>query len=189
MRTKIIIVAVSLIVIGVAVVLALLYGASPAPVPAGQSAATDFPSASTVGQSDGTSGAGSVEGGAGTAGASGADEGLVTGLEFLQATTTIEDTSNPGLYHLDAPPTSDSDVPYDITYESATRYFNISLLAEPIGQTRLAAQTYLMEKLGIAESEMCQLDYMVSVPDWVNDFYAGYDLGFSFCPGAVALPQ
>jgi len=47
----------------------------------------------------------------------------------------------------------------------------------------------LMAKLGITEDAMCQLNYMVSVPYWVNEYYAGESLGFSFCPGATQLPQ
>ena len=44
-----------------------------------------------------------------------------------------------------------------------------------------------MQHLGISESDMCRLSYMVSVPNRVNTIYAGQNLGFSFCMGAVAL--
>ncbi len=107
----------------------------------------------------------------------------------MSATTTTEDASNRGLYHLNVPPSANPSAPYDITYESATQYFNISLLAEPIGQTRVEMEHDLMTKLGVSENAMCLLNYMVSVPYWVNAFYTGKNLGFSFCPGAVVLPQ
>jgi len=44
-----------------------------------------------------------------------------------------------------------------------------------------------MSRLGIGEQEMCQLHYSFSAPYWVNEFYAGRELGFSFCPGSVSL--
>jgi len=55
-------------------------------------------------------------------------------LDFLQAAGTNEDQKNQGLYHLNPPPGASGALSYDITYEAATQYFNISLLAEPIGQ-------------------------------------------------------
>lgn len=118
-----------------------------------------------------------------------ADGRTITTRNFMEATGTTEDAFNHGLYHLDVPPSANPSAPYDITYEKATQYFNISLLAEPIGQTRVEMEYDLMTKLGISEGAMCQLNYMVSVPYWVNAFYTGKNLGFSFCPGAVVLPQ
>ena len=78
--------------------------------------------------------------------------------------------------------------PYVIEYVSQTQYFNISLLQEPLGAARTQAEQFLRAQLGISEAQMCQLQYMVSVPVSVSAEYAGESLGFSFCSGAVKLP-
>ena len=115
---------------------------------------------------------------------------------FLKDSTTVKDPINSGYYYLGyhmsegiSDSTATDSPPYIIEYISATQYFNIALLQEPIGTTRLAAEQYLMTHLGISQNQMCQLNYMVSVPNRVNSQYAGRNLGFSFCPGATKLPQ
>ena len=101
---------------------------------------------------------------------------------------------NPGYYYLGyhyangtSDPTASNDPPYLIEYISTTQYFNISLLHEPLGQIRQQAEQYLMAHTGLTQNQMCQIKYMVSVPSSVNQVYAGTNLGFSFCPGAVQL--
>lgn len=116
--------------------------------------------------------------------------------DFLHAPTTGE-YPTPGYFYLGyhagsagvVDKTATSSPPYLIGYISSTQYFNIELLSEPIGTTRLAAEQFLMNNLGISQSQMCQLNYMVSVPNSVNSQYAGKNLGFSFCPGATVLPK
>lgn len=78
--------------------------------------------------------------------------------------------------------------PYIILYIDSTQYFNIELLQQPIAGARTQAEQYLMGKLGISQSQMCQLKYDVAVPYSVDQTHTGTNLGFSFCPGAVALP-
>jgi hypothetical protein len=96
-------------------------------------------------------------------------------------------------YHTPIPDVTDttatSHPPYVIEYIASTQYFNISLLQEPIGEARKQAEQYLMAMLGISQAQMCQLQYMVSVPWTVNAEYSGENLGFSFCADAVTLPQ
>lgn len=65
----------------------------------------------------------------------------------------------------------------------------ISLLAEPLGAVRLAAEDALRAKLGLSDSQLCRLTVDVMTPGDVNFTYAGRNLGLSFCPGAVTLPQ
>jgi hypothetical protein len=109
----------------------------------------------------------------------------------------VADPINPGYYYLgyhlnqgtSTDATATSTPPYLITYISATHYFNIALLAEPIGEVRSQAEQYLAAHLGLTQDELCQLSYMVSVPDWVNTQYASRNLGFSFCSGATPLPN
>ncbi len=113
---------------------------------------------------------------------------------FLQESTVVPDTVNKGYYYLgnhfpvgDEATTSIVAPAYVVTYIETTQYFNIGLFAEPLRESRLEAETYLMNELGISKEQMCLLKYMVSVPGFVNQKYAGESLGFSFCPGAVAL--
>jgi hypothetical protein len=117
-------------------------------------------------------------------------------LNFVNDPTTVKDPINPGYYYLGyhvnegiSDPTATDNPPYIITYISATHYFNITLLQEPIGTVREEMQQYLMMRLGISQDGMCRLDYMVSVPWRVNQVYSGKNLGFSFCPGATKLPK
>lgn len=114
-------------------------------------------------------------------------EGAIQTVNFLSDPTTVKDPNNEGYYYLGHQASDNS--PYVITYISATQYFNVALLQEPIGPVRKDAEQYLMTRLGISQNQMCQLDYMVSVPDRVNSQYSGINLGFSFCPGATVLPE
>ena len=120
--------------------------------------------------------------------------GSVQTNNFIADPTTTKDPINPGYYYLGyhvyegvPDPTATNNPPYIITYISTTQYFNIALLQEPVGSTREEMEQYLMARLSISQTQMCQLNYMVSVPDHVNSFYSGQNLGFSFCPGATAL--
>jgi hypothetical protein len=116
--------------------------------------------------------------------------------DFINDPATAKDPINPGYYYLGyhvnegvPDPTATNNPPYIIEYISATQYFNIGLLSEPIGPVRLEAEQFLMNSLGISESQMCKLNYMISVPESVNSQFAGMNLGFSFCPGATVLPK
>lgn len=111
----------------------------------------------------------------------------VQAADFLSDPAVVKDANNPGYYSVGYQAVDNP--PYAITYISDTNYFNIALLQEPIGPVRKDAEQYLMAHLGITAEKMCQLDYMVSVPEWVNSQFAGKSLGFSFCPGAVTLPK
>jgi hypothetical protein len=76
---------------------------------------------------------------------------------------------------------------YLITYVAYDKSFNIGLFKEPLGETRKKAEQELLSKLGINEQQACNLRYAVVAPYWVNSFYGGKNLGFSFCPGATQL--
>jgi len=110
----------------------------------------------------------------------------VNTLNFLTDTGTKEDSANKGYYFLGNQPEVQN--PYVIVYIAETHYFNISLLQEPISESRAAAEAYLLQHLGLTKEQLCTLDYMVSVPDSVNNIYSDENLGFSFCQGAVQLP-
>ena len=77
---------------------------------------------------------------------------------------------------------------FQILYFPAQSYFLISLLAEPLGANRKAAEAELRAKLGLPDSQLCKLNIEVNTIGSVNNTYAGENLGLSFCPGAVLLP-
>jgi len=125
-----------------------------------------------------------------------ANGGTVQTSNFINDSTTAKDPINPGYYYLGyhvnegVPDTTATDTPpYVIEYISATQYFNIALLQEPIGSVREEAQQYLIARLGISQDQLCRLNYMVSVPNYVNSQFTGRNLGFSFCTGATVLPK
>lgn len=118
--------------------------------------------------------------------------GILYVKNFLDASATIPDSSNEGYYFLGntfltADNAAAPSPTYVISYIAETQYFNISLLKEPIARVRTEAEQYLMAYLGISTQEMCALNYMVSTPNYVNSFYTGSSLGFSFCSGSIPL--
>ena len=125
---------------------------------------------------------------------SASDGSLMTVKNFLQNSDTAQDPINPGLYYLgyrsfDLPNSPGNlKAPYYIIYDKS-QTFTIALNQEPISQNRLLMEQDLEARLGISQQSICKLRYIVSVPLHVNQYYYGYNLGFSFCPGAVKLAQ
>lgn len=122
--------------------------------------------------------------------------GTIQTNNFINDPATVQDPIAPGYFYLgyhpydgSADPTAVKNPPYLIEYINATQYFNIALLEEPIGAVRGEMEQYLLTHLGITQDQACRLNYMVSVPNRVNSAFSGRNLGFSFCPGAAALPQ
>lgn len=110
---------------------------------------------------------------------------------LLQNPNVKADTNNQGNYFIGKQPSTNSEVgsqPFIITYTAETKYFNITLTQEPIGEVRKKAESYLMQILSFSENQMCELNYSVYTPTTINSQFAGTNLGFSFCPGAVKLP-
>ena len=67
--------------------------------------------------------------------------------------------------------------------------FLVTLLAEPLGETRAAAAATLKDQFGITNEELCKLDANVAAGPGVNDMYPpDLDLEFSGCQGAIELP-
>ena len=118
------------------------------------------------------------------------------GAFSLNDPAVTKDPINKGYYFIGYHPqiagypdaTATANPPYLIIYIAATDYYTIALLQEPLKQTREQAEQYLIEKTGYSHGAMCHLRYMVSVPNSVSQIYAGQNLGWSFCPGAVQLP-
>lgn len=107
--------------------------------------------------------------------------------DFIHASSTVVDPNNQGQYFLNNTGKQKSVVPYNILYVAADQSFTIALLQEPIGDSRRQAESALQNSLGISESDMCNLRYRVLVSHSVNSYYSGKNLGFSFCPDAIAF--
>jgi hypothetical protein len=108
---------------------------------------------------------------------------------------TTKDSYNVGHYFVGYPPpgsvqdpNSITKPPYSIQYIDKTQFFSISLLQQPISESRKLAEQYLEAHLGLKAGDMCRLKYTVSVANSVDQTFAGRSLGFSFCNGAVQLP-
>lgn len=114
--------------------------------------------------------------------------------DFIHDSQTTKDPINPGHYLVGPHPnegvpdaTASDNPPYVIEYIESTQMFVIGLRAEPLRDTRHVMEQYLLGRLGLSEIQLCQLRSSVSVARWVNEYYAGANLGFSFCPGATPL--
>ena len=125
--------------------------------------------------------------------------GTVVTNDFIHNGVTLLDAANKGRYLLagnlgycisdpqkcQAGTQTDFSIFYDSTYGS----FTIALLKEPLGGARLEMEQFLMNTLGITQSDMCKLNYYVGTTFDVNVAYSAENLGFSFCPGATVLPK
>ena len=111
-----------------------------------------------------------------------------TVIDFRSDGITIPDPNNEGLYFVSGgiDPT-ETGAAYSIIYSDRDQQFTVTLLKEPIGETRITAEQELMQRLDMSEDVMCRMKYWVGVPYSYNEFYAGRNLGFSFCPGAVQI--
>ena len=76
---------------------------------------------------------------------------------------------------------------FTLTYYEAYQYFQISLEAEPLAEVRREAETTFLQQLNISQEDACTLDVSVRTRVEINQFFAGQELGLSFCPGALAL--
>lgn len=108
--------------------------------------------------------------------------------DFKNSRNTVTSTNIPGHYFLaGGTDPSGTGAPYSMFYVDIDGSFNITLLKEPLVETRFTAEQDLIQQLGISKERMCVLKYWVGVPVAINPVYAGKNLGFSFCPGATEL--
>lgn len=118
---------------------------------------------------------------------------------FLKNGVTVEDIENPGIYYLAGSvgyclkdgtcPAGAAAENFIVAYDTSLQFFTISLTKEPLGTARADAEQFLIKTLGISQADLCNIKYFLSTTSSVNPFYAGTNLGFSFCPGATELPQ
>lgn len=114
--------------------------------------------------------------------------GTVSVIDFTKDPDTKTTSNIPDSYFLSGGlDPSESGSSFSIMYVSTDQSFTISLWQEPLGDVRRQAEAALIRKLGISQEVACALRYTVLVPYKVNPYYAGKNLGLSFCPGAEAL--
>lgn len=106
---------------------------------------------------------------------------------FLALPEVSQDTNNPNEYFLGNTFKDAQTIEYVVTFDAETKYFNIALLKKPLATSRLAVEAYIKQTLNLSESQMCGLNYTVSVPGYVDEAASGTDYRFSFCPGSVQL--
>jgi hypothetical protein len=112
---------------------------------------------------------------------------------FFQSGVAKEDVMNKGTYYLGnvlpVDITPGFKMPsYTVTYYPSSHYFNVVLYTKPLRQARNDAETFLRKTLNMQLSNLCSLDYSVSVPGFVDKEYTSRDLRFSACPSATPLP-
>lgn len=117
--------------------------------------------------------------------------------DFIHNRETVPDTVNPGYYFLAGSvgyclgdgtcPSGYKTDDFSIVYRAADGLFNITLLAEPLAGSRTGAEIFLLDRLGITEAQLCNINYWVGTTDVINSVYADKNLGFEFCPGATRL--
>ncbi len=123
----------------------------------------------------------------------------VVASDFIHNGVTISDTANEGRYLLAGnlgycvsnpqKCQAASSTDFNIYYNSARQSFTIALTKEPLGQSRLDMEQFMLSTLGLTQPQMCGLEYYVCTTFDVNALYSTKNLGFSFCPGATVLPQ
>lgn len=112
------------------------------------------------------------------------DDRVIAVLNFLPE--DWQDRLEGGAYYLVGERYGEG-LPYSIAFDPMTHLFAIVLLEEPLADTRKLAELDLLGRLGISQSDACYLRYFVTFPGEVNPVYAGKNLGFSFCAGAILL--
>jgi hypothetical protein len=113
-------------------------------------------------------------------------DGMTVGVnDFIHASSTLPDPSNKGNYYL----TGFASDGFVISYSTSGQFFTIALQKEPLGETRRDAEQFLLSSLGVSQTQLCNLRYYLGTDVHTSSFYAGKNLGFSFCPGAAQLPE
>ncbi len=175
--------AVGIVVIVAAILTVLFFGQTQS-VPVGTPNQGSLPTSPTAPNQTGTQTSGIAPSSPATITIVMNDGTTVVANDFIHNNVTLADPSNAGNYYLTGPSTDG----YAIGYRTPAQFFTIALEQEPLGETRIAAENFLLSALGISKNQLCNLKYYVGTDVHTNSFYAGKSLGFSFCPGAVQLP-
>ena len=77
---------------------------------------------------------------------------------------------------------------FEIQYSEPEGTISVFLYREPLGETRRSAASYLTQKFGLTETDLCRVVTDVRVSPYVNALYAGKGIGLPRCRGSVVLP-
>jgi hypothetical protein len=113
--------------------------------------------------------------------------GSVDVENFLALPEVSPDANNQNEYYLGNSFEDYETSEYIVTFDAETKYFNIALLKKPLATSRQAVEAYMKKTLNLSESQLCELNYTVSVPGYIDEAASGIDYRFSFCPGSVQL--
>jgi hypothetical protein len=76
---------------------------------------------------------------------------------------------------------------YDISYDSQSGIFTITLYGADTKKSRDEAEKYMLDTLPYTKKQWCDFVVNVFTNEYENPQWAGPNLGLSFCPGAVEL--
>lgn len=76
---------------------------------------------------------------------------------------------------------------FDVLYYAPEGALTVLLLAEPLSESRLAAEDYIMSRFNLSSEKLCDLNARIVTNRFVSNFFADRELGFSSCPGSVQL--
>jgi len=74
-----------------------------------------------------------------------------------------------------------------ITYYEPEHRLIVQLFAEPLAETRAKAENFIISEFGFSQEQMCAMSATVITNAYVNEYYGGVQLGFSFCEGSAQL--
>ncbi|MCL5667200.1 MAG: hypothetical protein M1383_05535 [Patescibacteria group bacterium] len=78
---------------------------------------------------------------------------------------------------------------YHILYFSKDQSFLITILAQPVRQSRQQAENAFLTLTGLDAAGACKLKVSLTVPNDVDQNLSGQEWGLSFCPNGKPFPQ
>ena len=111
-------------------------------------------------------------------------EGVEVSAQPLVNSIDTEQVTEEGFYKNTAVPDS-----YAIYYFEPNGSLSVQLFKEPLGLSRSFAEQQLRTIFDLTDEELCELRIEVSVHEMVSPEYSRNNLGLSFCPNGLALPN
>ncbi|MBY0538256.1 hypothetical protein K2P47_02555 [Patescibacteria group bacterium] len=76
---------------------------------------------------------------------------------------------------------------YDVSYDSQSGIFTITLYGSDTKTSRVAAEDYILDTLPYTKEQWCDFVVNVFTNVYENPTWAGPNLGLSFCPGSIQM--
>ncbi len=76
---------------------------------------------------------------------------------------------------------------FSVFYDSPTGNVTITLYGTDTAQARVAAEQFILAELPYSRDDWCSTQAIVTTNEFENPRWSGINLGFSFCPGSIAL--